>query len=373
MVFEVELFPPGWLGRGFQLLALSIGPEKVHNIGQRSVIFQSHDDFQYTITGAWDVAKKLFEDGLVYAPRFFGNDWRPLKNILGVKITRWDDAAELLVNKLEEGKLPRNKRLPLAAAMMMKLNMFEYPRRMIGGRPSEEASKIDVYGYLLALVGGLLSKIGRVGDTGFYLVPPPEVGMSDLREIGGLYLMLALQGGESRLSPIGALFRIRRLERLPVSIDVLLLLYGSAIVSEALSLEPGSACGATELDILYAASVSEAGNRAILNTMFPLGFSEPLCMLGSRSLAEFAGALVRSLRGKICAGDEDNAGARAISQCLQKLYLYTITGNNVYLYDCGRLLHGAADSKECRSAGGVLTRLASQLTGMRGGRVLIGG
>jgi len=373
MTFEVELFPPGWLGRGFQLLALSIEPSRVHDIGQRSVVFQSHDDFRYTIASAWDVAKKLFEDGLVYAPRFFGNDWRPLKNILGVKITRWNDAAELLVKKLEEDKLPRNKRLPLAAAMMMKLNMFEYPRRMIGGRPSEEASKIDVHGYLLALVGGILSKIGRIGDTGFYLVPPPEAGIGDLREVGGLYAMLALQGGESRLSPLGAVFRLRRLDRLPVSIDVLLLLYGSAIVSEPLSLEPGSACGATELDILYAASISEAGNRAILNTMFPLGFSEPLCMLGSRLLTEFASALIRSLRGRICTGNDDNPGTKAISQCLQKLYLYTITGNNVYLYDCARLLRGAADSKECRGTGNELIRLASWLSRIRGGEVLIGG
>ncbi|HID41997.1 MAG TPA: hypothetical protein EYP33_07610 [Pyrodictium sp.] len=373
MTFEVELFPPGWLGRGFQLLTLSIDPSGVEDVRQRSVVFRSYEDYQDTVARVWDVARSLFDAGLVYAPRFFGGDWKPLESILGMKITRWSDAAELLVKKLEEGQFPKNKRLALTAAIMMKLNMFEYPRRMIGGRRSKEISEIDVHGYLLALVGGLLSKIGRIGDTGFYLVPPPEAGIHDLESISELYFMLALPEEGTKLSPLGSVFRLRRLDKLPVSTDVLLLLYGSATISEPLDLEPGTACGAFELNLLYAVSVSEAGNRAILNTMFPLGFSEPLCMLGSRPLVEFASTLLRALRGRICAGGEDNPGSRALSQCLQKLYLYIATGNNVYLYDCARLLRGAAESSECRNSKDELARLAGRLSRARGREVLIGG
>ncbi|ABM80499.1 hypothetical protein [Hyperthermus butylicus] len=375
MPFIVELFPPGWLGRGFQLLALSLDPGKIVRISWEGVEFRSYEDYRHLVLSAWDVARQLLDEKLVYPPRFFGNDWRPLKNLLGAKVTRWIDAAEQLVAMLRDGRLSADYNQTLTAAMMMKLNMFEYPRRMLGGQQKAAGgSKISIHGYILALIGGLLSKVGRIGDTGFYLVPPPEVGVQDLDPIGSLYLTLVLRWEDGRLNPIGALLGSRGVEKLPASIDTLLILYGSAVIAELLDFEPGAACGASELDLLYAASVTEAGNRAMLNTMFPLGFSEPLCMLGSRPLVELAHALLRTLRGGVCGGGDRDPGYVALGQCVQKLYLYTVTANNIYVYDCARLLRGAAESRECSRSKSLLSGIAASLAQASGTReIVVGG
>ena len=375
-MFSVELFPPGWLGRSFQLLALSIDPGLVNSVGSTAAVFNSFDDYRRLVVEAWELAEQLLEEGLAHPPRFYGNDGKPLRSVIGERVSGWREATHRLVEHLENGKIAETARQSLTAAVIMKLNTFEYMRRMAGfERTGSVGQKINVHGYLLALIGGILSKLGRIDDKGFYILPHPEASILDLDGVGRLYMVLSLTSAGD-LPPFGRVLRYSvNVRKLPVSIDVLVLLYGAALVAELLEAEPGEACGAPELDLLYAAVVSEARNRAILNSLFPLGFSEPICMLGSRPLTKMASAMARAIeRGSLCRVlREGDTGFRAVGHCIQKLYLYTVTSNNIYLYDCTRMLRGAAESNDCQQLRGLLTSLAASLAQSVSKGVVVGG
>jgi hypothetical protein len=378
-VFRVELFPLGFMGRSFQLLALSIDPSLVKELRYDKelkcdiVEFNSVNDFLNLVREAKEYALALLEKGFVSAPQMFGNDYKPVQAILGRDLKddekkRWDIAVELVVEKLLSGNVSLDE--PMAAPMnIMKLNIFEMARTMRGGRkPSRTRSrashqspcsginvvaKMTPASFTLALIGGLMSKIGRVGDKGVYVIPTPEAGQSDLYSIGLLYTLLNEEASDSSLVPLGRLLGAGGLEEAPTSLDVLLLVYSSAILAEALGRDAMAACTGfmaldPRLDLFMAATVTETGNRAILNQLLPLNISEVFCRLGYDVLTSVASALWRSARRGLCTGERGDPGRDAVFNCVGRLFLYSVTDNDVYLYDCARMLRGAADSKECQ-------------------------
>lgn len=358
-MYSVELFPPGWMGRGFQLLALAAAPPYlVESIEYDKVVFEDKDSFIEVLSAAYSIAAGLLSDKLVQIPRMFGNDYKPVEKLAGKKLSksekRWDIATQLVVERLVSGGLdPDGPRVvPLA---LMKLNLFEKARTMKGGRPlSDRVGKVKPSSLALALVGGLLSKLGRVGDKGVYVVPLPDAGKEDLETAMKLYSIATMTGANAGLEPLGRLLSRQRVAELPVSLDALLVLYAAGLIAELLDTKPGELCGASSvLDQLLFANVSEAGNRPILNELSPLALSEPLCILGSAPLRVLGSLLHRAVSQGLC-GDEQDPGREAIGHCLGKLFLYTITGNNVYLYDCARLLRGAAESNACEKTRGSL-------------------
>ena len=366
-MYSVELFPPGWMGRSFQLLALSIAPPYlVEAIEPDRVLFKSRDDFIEALSTAYSIAVDLLSDKLVQAPRMFGNDYKPVEKLVGRKLSKdekkWDKATQLVAEQLINGDLDPEKPqvVPLG---LMKLNLFEKARTMRGGKPlGDKIGKAAPSSLALALVGGLLSKLGKVGDNGVYLIPLSEASREDLEAVMELYSVAAMRGSGTRLEPLGRLLARRGVAELPISLDVLLVLYVASLVAELLGAEPGELCGASSvLDQLLFANVSEAGNRPILNELSPLSISEPLCVLGSAPLAALSMLLRRAVSQGLCGGEQD-PGKTATGHCLGKLFLYTITGNNVYLYDCARLLRGAAESNSCKNVEAVrdsLLRAAS--------------
>ena len=358
-MYSVELFPPGWMGRGFQLLALAAAPPYlVESIEYDKVVFEDKDSFIEVLSAAYSIAAGLLSDKLVQIPRMFGNDYKPVEKLAGKKLSksekRWDIATQLVVERLVSGGLdPDGPRVvPLA---LMKLNLFEKARTMKGGRPlSDRVGKVKPSSLALALVGGLLSKLGRVGDKGVYVVPLPDAGKEDLETAMELYSIATMTGADAGLEPLGRLLSRQRVAELPVSLDALLVLYAAGLVAELLDTKPGELCGASSvLDQLLFANVSEAGNRPILNELSPLALSEPLCILGSAPLRVLGSLLRRAVSQGLCGGEQD-PGREAVGHCLGRLFLYTITGDNVYLYDCARLLRGAAESNACEKTRGSL-------------------
>ncbi len=358
-MYSVELFPPGWMGRGFQLLALAAAPPYlVESIEYDKVVFEDKDSFIEVLSAAYSIAAGLLSDKLVQIPRMFGNDYKPVEKLAGKKLSksekRWDIATQLVVERLVSGGLdPDGPRVvPLA---LMKLNLFEKARTMKGGRPlSDRVGKVKPSSLALALVGGLLSKLGRVGDKGVYVVPLPDAGKEDLETVMALYSIATMTGVDTSLEPLGRLLSRQRVAELPVSLDALLVLYAAGLVAELLDTKPGELCGASSvLDQLLFANVSEAGNRPILNELSPLALSEPLCILGSAPLRVLGSLLRRAVSQGLCGGEQD-PGREAVGHCLGRLFLYTITGDNVYLYDCARLLRGAAESNACEKTRGSL-------------------
>ena len=358
-MYSVELFPPGWMGRGFQLLALAVAPPRtVESIEYDKAVFRSRDDFLEALSAAYSMAAGLLSDKLVQVPRMFGNDYKPVEKLAGRKLSRnekrWDLATQLVVEHLVSGTInPDEPRVvPLA---LMKLNLFEKARTMKGGKPlSDRVGKVKPSSLALALVGGLLSKLGRVGDKGVYVIPLPDAGKEDLETVMELYSTAAIIGADAGLEPLGRLLSRQRVAELLVSLDALIVLYAAGLVAELLEAGPGELCGASSiLDQLLFANVSEAGNRPILNELSPLALSEPLCVLGSAPLRVIGSLLRRAVSQGLCGGEQD-PGREATGHCLGKLFLYTVTGNNVYLYDCARLLRGAAESNACEKARGSL-------------------
>lgn len=368
MVFKVELLPPGFMGRSFQLLTLSIDPSLVKAVRGNVVEFDCVDDLLALVSEAKEYALGLTEKRLVSAPRMFGNDHKPVQRIIGRKLRkeerRWDIAVELVVDKVLSSsvRLDEPQAVPMA---IMKLNIFEKARTMRGGKkPSRGVvAKMTPASFTLAMIGGLVSKIGRVGDKGVYVVPTPEAGQSDLYGIGLLYTLLNEEASDSRLAPLGRLLGAGGLEEAPISLDVLLLVYSSAILAEALGRDAMAACTGfmdldPRLDLFMVATVTETGNRAILNQLLPLNISEVFCRLGYDTLTSMASALWRSARRGLCTSERGDPGRDAVFNCVGRLFLYSITDNDVYLYDCARMLRGAADSKECQ---GTPSRLLAGL------------
>ena len=358
-MYIVELFPPGWMGRSFQLLALAAAPQYLlRSIELDIAVFSSKDDFIEALSAAYSIAAGLVSDKLVQAPRMFGNDYKPVEKLIDRKLAKeekkWDIATQLVVERLVSGLLDPDKPrvVPLA---IMKLNLFEKARTMKGGKPlSGEIGKIAPSSLALALVGGLLSKLGRIDDKGVYVAPLPEAGKDDLETVMSIYSIASMEGVSTGLEPLGRLLARQRIAELPVSLDTLLVLYVASLVAELLDAEPGELCGASSaLDQLLLASISEGGNRPILNELSPLAISEPLCVLGSAPLRVLGSLLCRAISRGLCRGEQD-PGREAIGHCLGKLFLYTITGNNIYLYDCARLLRGAAESNACEKIRGSL-------------------
>ncbi|ALL00355.1 hypothetical protein Pyrde_0305 [Pyrodictium delaneyi] len=372
MTYIVELFPPGFMGRGFQLLALSIEPTLVAGIEKDRAIFGSKEEFIALIQVAGERALSLLRDKLIQPPRMFGNDHKPIQKILGRTISkderRWDIAVKLVVDGIlsDSVSLDNPRIVPMG---LMKLNIFEKARTMRGGiKPGSKSllKEMTPAAFTLALVGGLLSKIGRVGSRGLYILPVPEAGTYDLDNIGLLYSLLVYTASDSQLAPLGKLLVSGGAEKLPVSLDVLLLLYGSAFIAELLEEQVDETCMKvggvdSKLNMLLIASVTESGNRAILNQLLPLLFSEILCKLGSKPLAILAPLLWRSVSTGVCGSDPD-PGRKAVAHCVSKLFLYTLTDNDVYLYDCVRLLRGISDSRQCIGQKGVLDYAARVLS-----------
>ncbi|BEP17267.1 hypothetical protein PYJP_06190 [Pyrofollis japonicus] len=349
-MFSVELFPPGWIGRGFQLLALSIDPHRVRDITVREAVFGSKDDYLALLNEALEIAKGFLSQGLLQRPRLFGNDPKPVSKLVGTRLKQWDEAAEVVVGRLSKGEIDLNEPR-VKALMLMKLNIFEYLRSVRGGvkpeRVKPNPTEISPASFALALVGGLLSKVGRVGDKGVYLLPAPEVGLNDLFEIAPHYTVTVVEG-EYQLPPLGRLLSLPRVQELPVSLDTLVLVYGSALLATVFDASPGELCGSGSVfDRFLLASISETGNRAILNELTPMVFSGLLCRLGSKPLTALGELLGRGVQRGLCPGGSQDPGLDAVAQCVGKLYLYAVTGNNIYLYDCTRLLRGAAESKQC--------------------------
>jgi hypothetical protein len=356
-LFGVELFPPGWIGRGFQLLALSISPHRVREITIGEAVFNDSREYIALLNEALDVAKGFLSQGLLQRPRLFGNDPKPVSKLAGTKLKQWDEAAEVIVSRLSKGEVALDKPR-VKALMLMKLNIFEYLRSIKGGVKPEKVkpnpTEISPASFALALVGGLLSKVGRVGDKGVYLLPVFELGLNDLFEIAPHYIVTVTEG-EQRLLPLGRLLSSPRVQELPVGLDTLVLVYGSVLLASVFEVSPGELCGpGSVFDRFLLASISEAGNRAILNELTPMVFSELLCRLGSRPLTALGELLGRGVQGGLCPGGSQDPGLDAVAQCVGKLYLYAATGNNIYLYDCARLLRGAAESKQCQKVRGSL-------------------
>jgi len=363
--FGVELFPLGWLGRNLQLVALSAAPHLVKDVAENEVVFSSEQDFIELLIQGYELAASLLEQGLVKPPRLYGNDYKPLddimKGIRGRKLKkeerRWDIALRLIIDGLREGgEIPDEKVVPLT---LMAASKFEYLRRMMGPIKPEnvELKKFSPHAIILALIGGLLAKIGSLDRDAIYLVAHDEAGLSDLEAFSELYASLVLPGSDSRLPVLGRLLGGKiaaGVRKLPLSLDTMILLYAAALVGEALDVEPGELCGLSDrLNQVVLASVSEGGNRPIVKEFLALGISEPLCRLGSRPLVSLASLLSRALSTGLCGSgnDQNDPGSTAVGHCFSKLFLYTVTDNTIYLYDCARLLRGAASSQQCQSSG----------------------
>ncbi|NPA05203.1 MAG: hypothetical protein GXO09_03825 [Crenarchaeota archaeon] len=354
-MLRVELFPPGWMGRSLQLLAIAVGgPEHLDRLSPDAALFPDKEAFIDLLLEAYSIAESIaLAKARKPQPRLYGNDTKPLKKLLGVKVTRWGDAARLLVERLEKGELdPGGPRV--VAVMLTKLNIFEHLRAEAGAvKASGPASQTTPAGLALAMVGGLLAKMGAVGTTGVYLLPGPDTPLEALDDIAPLYAVLALEPGEDTTPPLPYIFTPRT-NNAPVSLDVLLTIYGASILADQFSEEEERLCGETRLNALHMASISEAGNRPILAQLAPLSFSEPLCLLGTKALKTAGRLIHQALTRGICRGGglrgAADPGSEAVLACTGKLYLYSMTGNNTFLYDCARLIHQASTTKECSGA-----------------------
>ncbi len=379
MRFRVGLFPPGWLGRGFQLLALALHAELVRGLTVEYAEFDSVDDFMRLVEAGYELAKGLLGEGCVKQPLLSPNDARALGRRLfgGVKVTRWVDVLERIYKGVRSGAVGLDK--PVKAPALLKANVFEYVRG--GGSVSAKLSRgpaveTDVAGLLLAMIGGLLSKVGVVRGQGrvataVYMIPGPEAALQDLVDIAPLYAILVIRGESS--PPLGRLLSAPGLRQLPLSLDVLATMYGASLLAEALEAAGSpSVCGELRLNAFNLLTASEGGNRPILVQLAPLAFSEPLCMLTVEVLRKLASLLYDSVTGRgLCVqgrggGQQRDAGADAVAECVEKLYLYSMTGNDVFVYDCARVLASAASSPECRRAGPRLRSLTRSLSTMPG-------